>query len=236
MCIIEYCQHDVLAKQILIICYDEVVDEEAVSDGEMSHKNPQTIVASPTSLSPPANQFNDQNIDSSTTNNNFVPETSTVAEPLSQPMTSDVTPSAQPLPASQQFEEQPRRNMSPSERLLFERNCVAVLTEANKVNDNADLRQIIINFLGGVHVETNQLKAASVGIHNSDDHVRQIILHEETARNHDGKATTETLIFEINLTNGQWRKLKRKKVKGLRSQTNDGSSSRMNGRQQNGET
>ncbi|CAG8574784.1 4942_t:CDS:2 [Dentiscutata heterogama] len=137
---------------------DEVVDEEAVSDGEMSHKNPQTIVASPTSLSPPANQFNDQNIDSSTTNNNFVPEISTVAEPLRQPMTSDVTPSAQPLPASQQFEEQPRRNMSPSERLLFERNCVAVLTEANKVNDNADLRQIIINFLGGVHVEKTQEK------------------------------------------------------------------------------
>ncbi|KAF0458376.1 negative elongation factor a-like [Gigaspora margarita] len=211
---------------------DEVIEEETISDGEMSHKNPQTIVASPTSLSPPANQFNDQNIDSSTTNDNIVPEISTVAEPLGQPVTSDVTPSEQP---SQQFEEQPRRNMTQTERSLFERNCVAVLTEANKVNDNADLRQIIINFLGGVH-ETKQLKAASVGIHNSDDNVRQIILHEETARNHDGKATTETLIFEINLTNGQWRKLKRKKVKGLRNQTNDGSNSRMNGRQQNGET
>ncbi|CAG8535688.1 17709_t:CDS:2, partial [Racocetra persica] len=218
---------------------DEVVEEETVSDGEMSHKNPQTIVASPTSLSPPANQFTDQNIDSSTTNTNFVHETLTEAEPLRQPMTSDVTPVQQPMqlqPASQQFEEQPRRNMSPSERLLFERNCVAVLTEANKVNDNAYLRQIIINFLGGVHAETNELKAASVGILNSDDPVRQIILHEETARNHDGKATTETLIFEINLNNGQWRKLKRKKVKGLRNQTNDGSSSKMNGRQQNGET
>ncbi|CAG8732853.1 1137_t:CDS:2 [Gigaspora margarita] len=187
---------------------DEVIEEETISDGEMSHKNPQTIVASPTSLSPPANQFNDQNIDSSTTNDNIVPEISTVAEPLGQPVTSDVTPSEQP---SQQFEEQPRRNMTQTERSLFERNCVAVLTEANKVNDNADLRQIIINFLGGVHAETKQLKAASVGIHNSDDNVRQIILHEETARNHDGKATTETLIFEINLTNGQWRKLKRKK-------------------------
>ncbi|CAG8562813.1 23802_t:CDS:2 [Gigaspora rosea] len=215
---------------------DEVIEEETISDGEMSHKNPQTIVASPTSLSPPANQFNDQSIDSSTTNDNIVPETSTVAEPLGQPVTSDVTPSAQPPPASQQFEEQPRRNMTATERDIFERNCVAVLTEANKVNDNADLRQIIINFLGGVHAEAKQLKAASVGIHNSEDNVRQIILHEETARNHDGKATTETLIFEINLTNGQWRKLKRKKVKGLRNQTNDGSNSRMNGRQQNGDT
>ncbi|CAG8583390.1 4958_t:CDS:2 [Cetraspora pellucida] len=217
---------------------DDVVEEETISDGEMSHKNPQTIVASPTSLSPPANQFNDQNIDSSTTNTNFVHETSTEAESSRQSMTSDVTPVQQPVqlqPVSQQFEEQPRRNMSPSERLLFERNCIAVLTEANKVNDNAYLRQIIINFLGGVHAETSQLKAASVGILNSDDPVRQIILHEETARNHDGKATTETLIFEINLNNGQWRKLKRKKVKGLRSQTNDGSNSKMNGRQQNGE-
>ncbi|CAG8678491.1 7070_t:CDS:10, partial [Racocetra fulgida] len=203
---------------------DEVVEEETVSDGEMSHKNPQTIVASPTSLSPPANQFNDQYIDNSTINTSFMHETSTEAEPSRQPMTSDVTPVQQPMqlqPASQQFEEQPRRNMSPSERLLFERNCVAVLTEANKVNDNAYLRQIIINFLGGVHgnydyfgiINTNELKAASVGILNSDDPVRQIILHEETARNHDGKATTETLIFEINLNNGQWRKLKRKKVK-----------------------
>ncbi|CAG8713069.1 4649_t:CDS:1, partial [Scutellospora calospora] len=75
---------------------------------------------------------------------------------------------------------------------------------------------------------------ASVSV-DSDDHVRQIILHEETCRNPDGKATTETLVFEINLTNGQWRKLKRRKVKGLRNQTSDGSNGKMNGRQQNGE-
>ncbi|CAG8592532.1 1271_t:CDS:2, partial [Scutellospora calospora] len=82
--------YDVLSK---------IVEEETISDEEMSHKSPQTqtIVASPTSLSPPMNQFYDHNIgdngDNSTTSNGFVPETSTIAEPLGQPATSDFTSS-----------------------------------------------------------------------------------------------------------------------------------------------
>ncbi|CAG8704055.1 5439_t:CDS:2, partial [Rhizophagus irregularis] len=203
---------------------DETVEDEIVSDEELPHKKPKKAVAPTSSLSPthlyqPDNStdnFNTVMISQNGSGSNPV-NTSTTAEPVSSvsehPMAADLE-----LPKSQ-FEEIPKIEMTETMRKQFEMNCGAVLDKSNKIH--GDNRQLIINFLGGHHTKPEQrekLMSISSGVSCNEDEIRHIILHEEkTPIPNEGKEIQETFIFEMNLSNGQWRKLKRKKTKAVKN-------------------
>ncbi|CAG8767876.1 9225_t:CDS:1, partial [Ambispora leptoticha] len=48
----------------------------------------------------------------------------------------------------------------------------------------------------------------------SNDDIRSIVMHVEKTANYDeGREIVETVVFEMNLTQGTWRKIKKKKTK-----------------------
>ncbi|RGB24198.1 hypothetical protein C1646_510636 [Rhizophagus diaphanus] len=216
---------------------DETVEDEIVSDEELPHKKPKKAVAPMSSLSPthlyqPDNStdnFNTIMISQNGSGSNPV-NTSTTAEPVSSvsehPMAADLE-----LPKSQ-FEEIPKIEMIETMRKQFEMNCGAVLDKSNKIH--GDNRQLIINFLGGHHTKPEQrekLMSISSGVSCNEDEIRHIILHEEkTPIPNEGKEIQETFIFEMNLSNGQWRKLKRKKTKAVKNPNLEALNGRPNGK------
>jgi len=226
------------------INYDETIEEEIVSDGELPHKDPKKTTSPMSSLSPtnlyqsdkqfPSTDSHNtiiisQNGSSSNLTNTSVMQAAITEPPSSaseQPMAADLE-----LPRSQ-FEEIPRNEMSEALRKQFEMNCGAVLDKSNKIH--GDNRQLIINFLGGHHTKPEQrekLMNISNGVSCNEDEIRHIILHEEkTPIPNEGKEIQETFIFEMNLSNGQWRKLKRKKTKAVKNPNLEALNGRPNGK------
>ncbi|CAI2169954.1 10384_t:CDS:2, partial [Funneliformis geosporum] len=219
--------------------YDETIEEEVVSDEELPHKKSKKTSVSPSSPVPlsPANLYqpdmqipstndhiadNTDNIDNTATvSQNGSSTYTTMQATLTEPLSSGFEPPivADPELPRPQFEEIPKNEMNEALRRQFEMNCGAVLDKSNKIH--GDNRQLIINFLGGHHTKPEQrekLMNISKGVSNSEDEIRHIILHEEkTPIPDEGKEIQETFIFEMNLSNGQWRKLKRKKTKAVKN-------------------
>ncbi|CAG8440493.1 2379_t:CDS:2 [Funneliformis mosseae] len=214
--------------------YDETIEEEVVSDEDLPHKKSKKATVSPTfpaSLSP-ANLYQ-PDMQTSSTHDHIADNTdtiatvsqngsstytqATIAEPLSSASEQPIV--ADPELPRPQFEEIPKNEMNEELRRQFEMNCGAVLDKSNKIH--GDNRQLIINFLGGHHTKPEQrdkLMNISKGVSNNEDEIRHIILHEEkTPIPDEGKEIQETFIFEMNLSNGQWRKLKRKKTKAVKN-------------------
>ncbi|GBB91061.1 hypothetical protein RclHR1_18180002 [Rhizophagus clarus] len=216
---------------------DETIEDEIVSDEELPHKKPRKTVAPISSLSPThlyqpdssTDNYNTVMISENGSDSNQI-NTPAITEPPSlvseQPMAADLE-----LPKSQ-FEEIPKIEMADTLRKQFEMNCGAVLDKSNKIH--GDNRQLIINFLGGHHTKPEQrekLMSISSGVSCSEDEIRHIILHEEkTPIPNEGKEIQETFIFEMNLSNGQWRKLKRKKTKAVKNPNLETLNGRPNGK------
>jgi len=215
---------------------DETIEDEIVSDGELPHKKPKKTVVPTSSLSPyqPDNSTDNYNTvmisqNGSGSDSINISATPAITEPVSeQPMAAD----QELQPPRLQFEEIPRNEMNETLRKQFEMNCGAVLDKSNKIH--GDNRQLIINFLGGHHTKPEQrekLMNISNGVSCSEDEIRHIILHEEkTPIPNEGKEIQETFIFEMNLSNGQWRKLKRKKTKAVKNPNLEALNGRPNGK------
>lgn len=73
---------------------------------------------------------------------------------------------------------------------------IAALIEGNKIS--AVERETLTRFLSG--------DRSSGG----DVPVRQVVLNEETKQNPTGGSYVEQIVFEVNFTTGQWKKLRRK--------------------------
>ncbi|RHZ59946.1 hypothetical protein Glove_360g35 [Diversispora epigaea] len=206
---------------------EETIEEETIviSDGELPHKPSQVALVSPSSPTSttklPTNveqnreeheQRSQENLSPTNGPNPEVTSETTIHTPAS-------IPSEQPPNYNENYEEIPAREMSQKDRRLFYCNCNAVLSQANQVEKNPELRQIIINFLGGVH-ELKELMDVSSGVSSPEDALRHIVLHEQTVRSPEGKAIKETFLFEMNINDGKWRKLKRRKTRGFKEKKN----------------
>ncbi|CAG8495615.1 7284_t:CDS:2 [Ambispora gerdemannii] len=84
------------------------------------------------------------------------------------------------------------------------RDGVLSLTNALKDED----RRTILNFLDGSY----ERQVESGG--GSNDDIRSILMHVERTTNYEeGREIIESVVFEMNLTQGTWRKIKKKKTK-----------------------
>ncbi|CAJ0766071.1 4252_t:CDS:10 [Entrophospora sp. SA101] len=193
---------------------EEMGMEEIITEGENSHKDTQIMFSSPKSPLSPSGISNDPQIKQSPTS----PINENVDEKVMQDILEDNN-NSQNIDLSSLNIRLPQRiieildSKTKEERQQTIEHIYKVLEKANMLDEQN--RELIIYFLADLHNEVKgQLINISDGISGPDDDTRRLDLNVERITRYDeGKEIHEIFIFEMNLADGTWRKLKKTKTK-----------------------